>query len=148
MSQCIGGEKLGSSRVYHRPLGIENQGFSLCLLMTSRLPPAGIGVMSRGCFVSKGPRLQVRQYSFLFLVFFLSVVFIANPLFLVLCSKETPKLKSRYSERVEKAIEYALTIESWDDLVDLRTLAFYNLGPNPSFYVLRTLSIEEKNSKY
>ena len=44
----------------------------------------------------------------------------------------------------EKAIEYALTIESWDDLVDPRTLAFYNLGPDPSSYVLRTLSIEEK----
>ena len=58
--------------------------------------------------------------------------------------KRRPKLKSRYNERVEKAIEYALTIESWDDLVDPQTLAFYNLGPDPSSYVLRTLSIEEK----
>ena len=70
------------------------------------------------------------------------------PYFLFCVVKRWPKLKSRYSERVEKAIEYALTIESWDDLVDLRTLAFYNLGPDPSFYILRTLSIEEKNSKY
>ena len=61
--------------------------------------------------------------------------------------KRRPKLKSRYNERVEKAIEYALTIESWDDLLDPRTLAFYNLGPDPSSYVQRTLSIEEKKSK-
>ena len=58
--------------------------------------------------------------------------------------KRRLKLKSKYNKRVEKAIEYALMIESWDDLVDPRTLAFYNLGPDPSSYVLHTLSIEEK----
>ena len=62
--------------------------------------------------------------------------------------KRRPKLKSRYIERVEKAIEYALTVENWDDLVDPRTLAFYNLGPDPSAYVLRLLRTEEKKSKY
>ena len=62
--------------------------------------------------------------------------------------KRRPKLKSSYIERVEKAIKYALTIENWDDLVDPRTLAFYNLGPDPSAYVLRLLRIEEKKSKY
>ena len=58
--------------------------------------------------------------------------------------KRRPKLKSRYNECIEKAIEYALTIESWDDLLNPRTLAFYNLGLDPSSYILRTLSIEEK----
>ena len=62
--------------------------------------------------------------------------------------KRRPKLKSRYIERVEKAIEYALTVENWDDLVDPRTLAFYNLEPDPSAYVLRLLRTEEKKSKY
>ena len=62
--------------------------------------------------------------------------------------KRRPKLKSRYTESIEKAIEYAPTIENWDNLVDPRTLAFYNLGPDPSAYVLRLLSIEEKKSKY
>ena len=61
--------------------------------------------------------------------------------------KRRPKLKSRYIERVEKAIKYALTIENWDDLVDPRTLIFYNIGP-PSTYILRLLRIEEKKSKY
>ncbi|KAK9998111.1 hypothetical protein SO802_017714 [Lithocarpus litseifolius] len=58
--------------------------------------------------------------------------------------KRRPKLKSRYRERVEKAIEYAKTIEDFDDLVDPRTLAFYNLVPNPSAFMLRMLEIEEK----
>ncbi|KAK9984949.1 hypothetical protein SO802_034474 [Lithocarpus litseifolius] len=62
-----------------------------------------------------------------------------------LCAiKRRPKLKSRYKESVEKAIEYAKTIEDFDDLVDPRTLAFYCLGPDPSAFVLRTLEIEEK----
>ena len=48
---------------------------------------------------------------------------------------------------MEKAIEYTPMIENWDDLVDSRTLAFYNLGLDSSSYVLRALSIEEKKSK-
>ena len=48
---------------------------------------------------------------------------------------------------MEKAIEYAKTIESWEDLVDPRTLAFYCLGPDPSTYVLRLIEIKGKKSK-
>ena len=48
---------------------------------------------------------------------------------------------------MEKAIEYAKTIESWEDLVDPRTLAFYCLGPDPSAYVPRLIEIEGKKSK-
>ena len=57
-------------------------------------------------------------------------------------------LKSRYRGRVQKAIEYARIVENWDYLVDPRILAFYYLGPEPSAFVLRTLSIEGKKSKY
>ncbi|XP_075671758.1 uncharacterized protein LOC142641244 [Castanea sativa] len=59
-------------------------------------------------------------------------------------AKRRPKLKSRYKERVEAAITYSQSIDNWDDLVDPRTLAFYNLGPDPSSYVLRSLDIEGK----
>ena len=55
-----------------------------------------------------------------------------TPYFLFCVVKRRPKLKSKYSKRVEKAIEYALTIESWDDLLDSQTLAFYNLGDRKS----------------
>ena len=65
-----------------------------------------------------------------------------------LAVKRRPKLKSKYQDRVEKAIEYARTIKSWEDLVDLRTLAFYCLGSDPSPYVLRNIDIEGKKSKY
>ena len=56
-------------------------------------------------------------------------------------------MKSKYQGCVEKAIEYAKTIESWKDLVDPRTLAFYCLGPDPSPYVLRLIDIVGKKSK-
>ena len=49
---------------------------------------------------------------------------------------------------MQKAIEYARTVENWDDLVDPRTLAFHCIGPEPFAFVLRTLSIEGKKSKY
>ena len=55
-----------------------------------------------------------------------------------------PKLKSKYQGCVEKVIEYAKMIESWDNLVDPQTLAFYFLGPDPSSYVLRLIDIEGK----
>ena len=48
---------------------------------------------------------------------------------------------------MEKAIEYAKVIESWEDLVDPRTLAFYCLGPDPSLYMLRLIEIKGKKSK-
>ena len=48
---------------------------------------------------------------------------------------------------MEKAIKYAKAIESWEDLVDPRTLAFYCLGPDPSPYVLHFIEIEGKKSK-
>ena len=38
-------------------------------------------------------------------------------------------------------------IEDFDDLVDLRTLAFYCLGLEPSAFVLQNIEIEEKKSK-
>ena len=58
--------------------------------------------------------------------------------------KRWPKLKSRYKERVEKAIEYPKSIEDWDNLVDLQTLTFYCLGLEPSTFVLHNIDIEEK----
>ena len=61
--------------------------------------------------------------------------------------RRRPKLKSKYQGHVEKAIRYAEAIESWEDLVDPRTLAFYCLGPDPSAYVLRLIKIKGKNSK-
>ena len=66
---------------------------------------------------------------------------------IVLCTvKRWSKLKSRYKEHVGKAIEYARTIEDFNDLVDLRTLAFHCLGLEPFAFGLRNIEIEEKKS--
>ena len=54
---------------------------------------------------------------------------------------------SKYKQRVEAAIEYAKSIDDFNDLVDPRTLALYCLGLEPFAYVLRTIEIEEKKSK-
>ena len=78
---------------------------------------------------------------------FLSLLVVHNlPLF-PCAVKRRPKLKSKYQGRVDKAIQYSEAIESWEDLVDPRTLAFYCLGPDPSTYVLRLIEIEGKKSK-
>jgi len=43
------------------------------------------------------------------------------------------------------AIEYASTIEDFDELVDLQTLARHCLGPEPSHLVLHAIQKEEKS---
>ena len=55
---------------------------------------------------------------------------------------------SKYKQRVEAAIEYAKSIDDFDDLVNPRTLALHCLHPQPSAFVLRTIEIEEKKSKH
>ena len=44
------------------------------------------------------------------------------------------------------AIEYARTIDDFNDLVDPQTLAFHFLGLEPFAFVLRNIEIEEKKS--
>lgn len=61
--------------------------------------------------------------------------------------KKCLKLKSKYGQHVEAAIEYVKTIDDFDDLVDLQTLALHYLGPEPFTYVLCAIEIEEKKSK-
>ena len=51
-------------------------------------------------------------------VFFLFVVFVVDSYLLFYVVKRWPKLKNKYIERVENAIEYAPMIENWDDVVD------------------------------
>ena len=60
--------------------------------------------------------------------------------------KRRLKLKSRYRHYVKATIEYARTIEDFDDLVDLQTLTLHCLGLESSAFVLHTIEIEEKKS--
>ena len=84
----------------------------------------------------------------LFPSLFFSFIFfiVANfPICCVYVVKKCPKLKSRYRSRIEAAIEYAKTIDDFDDLVDPRTLAHHCLIPKPSAYVLCAIKFEEKS---
>ena len=72
--------------------------------------------------------------TFLFLFFFLVV-------------STRLKLKSRYQGRVQATLDFALTIDDFDKLVDSLSLYDHILGPEPSAYVLR-LILREERSKY
>ena len=82
------------------------------------------------------PKLRCVNVSPRLLIFILLMWSSLAPLVVSLAVKRRLKLKSKYQGRVEKAIEYANSIESWEDLVD------------PSPYVLHNINIEEKKSKY
>ena len=61
--------------------------------------------------------------------------------------KERPDLESMFDERVQAAVEYARTVEDFNELIDPRTLARHCLGPEPSLYILSALDREEKIRK-
>ena len=61
--------------------------------------------------------------------------------------KERPKLESKFDERVQAAVEYARTIEDFDELIDPRTLARHCLRLEPSLFILSILDREEKKNK-
>ena len=91
-------------------------------------------------------RLSANTSSIYF--FWLIFCYLLTSLLVILCIvTRQPKLKSRYKQRVEAAIEYTRTIEDFDDLVDSQTLAFHCLGPKPFAFFLRNIEIEEKKSK-
>ena len=72
---------------------------------------------------------------------------ILDPYVLFFVVKKRPELESEFDERVQAAIQYARTIEDFNELIDPRTLACHCLGPEPSLYVLSALDREEKKRK-
>ena len=83
--------------------------------------------------------------SFFFFSFILAIILDLCVLQSVV--KERPELESGFDERVQVAVEYARTIEDFNELIDPRTLARHCLGPEPSLYVLSALDREEKKRK-
>ena len=49
---------------------------------------------------------------------------------------------------VQAAVEYAKTIDDFDDLVNPRTLARHCLALEPSSFVLRAIEIEENSDLF
>ena len=61
--------------------------------------------------------------------------------------KERPELESEFDERVQAAIQYARTIEDFNELIDPCTHTRHSLRLEPSLYVLSALDQEEKKRK-
>ena len=61
--------------------------------------------------------------------------------------KECSELESEFDEQVQAAVQYARTIEDFNELINPHTLARHCLGPEPSLYILSTLDREEKKRK-
>ncbi|XP_030969391.1 uncharacterized protein LOC115989711 isoform X1 [Quercus lobata] len=55
-----------------------------------------------------------------------------------------PHLKSCYKECVQAALDFALSAEDFDELVDPRSLYDHFLGPEPSAYILQLILREER----
>ena len=85
-----------------------------------------------------------KMFFFFFIFFLFDLVVLLTLCIFRFVVKEHPELKSRFERRVQEAIKYASTIEDFDELVDLRTLARHCLGPKPSLYVLRAIDREER----
>ena len=56
-----------------------------------------------------------------------------------------PHLKSCYNECVQAALDFALSAEDFDELVDPRSLYDHFLGPEPSAYILQLILREERS---
>ena len=74
---------------------------------------------------------------FFFLSFFFSFFFF---FFFVLAAADRPLLEERYQGRIKAGLEFAVTVDDFDDLVDPRCLYECYLGPEPSGYVLKKIA--------
>ncbi|XP_030969392.1 uncharacterized protein LOC115989711 isoform X2 [Quercus lobata] len=61
-----------------------------------------------------------------------------------LTASTCPHLKSCYKECVQAALDFALSAEDFDELVDPRSLYDHFLGPEPSAYILQLILREER----
>lgn len=86
-----------------------------------------------GAFFYLSIRLIVLVAPFLFFLLNLFVV------------SDCSKLEGLYHKQVQAALEFALTIKDFDNLVDPRHLYDCCLGPEPSAFVLKKIAQEEKS---
>ena len=152
MSSCPRIEGLGSSSIYLRPSVTSSLGTSLCQVTVGRPSLTTSGRKSLGCCVGGRPFNLV----YLPRIFFSLVCFSFGSSILTLCIflcsyftiKDHPKLEGRFEEHICAAVEYASTIDDFDDLEDPRTLARHYSGPEPSPYVLHAICCEEKSKLF
>jgi len=98
-----------------------------------------------GCYAGERPLILVRSPTMRRFPLFLSFCCIGRHSDLAyFVVKACLELEGKFKERVQEAIKYASTIDDFDELVDLWTLARHCLGPEPLDYILRAIDQEEK----
>ena len=150
MSSYLGIESLSSSLIFRLPSVTRSLDIFLYWVTVGRLFLMTFRGMSLGCCVGGRLLCLVRLLLMKCSPFFFPLILAIIPdLFLLLhfVAKERPELESRFHKRVQAAVEYARTIEDFNELIDPRTLARHCLGPEPSLYVLSILDQEEKKRK-
>ena len=98
------------------------------------------GVMSRGCY---GNRKSFLLGLFFLFIDLLSCLFFI--LFLFFLVYDRPLLEEHYQGRIKAALDFSLTIDDFDKLVDPCCLYECCLGPEPSTYVLKKIAQKEKS---
>ena len=88
-----------------------------------------------------------RDAPFSFSLFLFNPGHYSDPCVLLFTVKERPDLDNKFDGRVQAAVQYAATIEDFNELINPRTLACHCLEPEPSLYVLSALDREEKKRK-
>ena len=138
MSLYLGIESHVLSLIFRHPFVTGNLDISLYQATVGRLFLMTFSGTSLGCCIGRRP---------LCLVHFLFILAITPDPFLLLyfVAKERPELESRFSGRVQVAVEYARTIEDFNELIDPRTLAHHCLGPEPSLYVFSFSTGKRRN---
>ena len=153
MSSCLGIEGFDSSLISLLPSVTGSLDASLCQVMVRRPSLTTSGGMSQGCCVGGSPSTWCVCLAFFFSF---SFGFLLESSILILCVflcfhftvRDHLELESRFAERVCAAVEYASTIDDFDDLVDPRTLARHCLGQEPSHYIFHAIHHEEKSELF
>ena len=93
------------------------------------------------------PSLSAFFYLSVRLIVLASLFFFFFSFFFLICFaiSDRLELEDHYQGRVQVALEFALTIEDFDDLVDPHHLYNCCLGLEPSAFVLKKIAWEEKS---
>ena len=139
---CLGIGSLGSSVIFLLLFVTENHDISLFLDLDRKPWLTTCGVRSHGYYGMENPLSWCVPLPF-HLTNCFNLSFSNSPA--CFANSDRPKSKDRYQGKVQTTLEFAFTIEDFDDLVDLCHLYDCCLGPKPLAFVLKKITREEKS---
>ena len=123
-----------------------NHDISLFLNLDGKPCLTTCGVKSRGCYGNRKSLLLVRLSFFFIKLVVLSLLIYLFIYYYFLCAvADRPLLEECYQGRIKTALEFALTVDDFNKLVDPRRLYESCLGPEPFAYILKKIAQEEKS---